>query len=288
MALVILVAIFVIGTVGAVVYFSQHGHEFSNSVSDLIAPQEVTIKNANTTGTSVNAASDVNTDVVSNGHTMANANANINSSRTNTAVSVNTTAVVSNASTNIMVQTPAEVNAAGFITITLHSVGDAFVFTDAEAIITLKSFSVSGKTADLQLSYSQGGDTRWVDSNPGATGYYPNPSTYADDLGSDLLGRATVLYRAHYYCDGTLFTAAQPVGAYEKIDLASGYSNVICRNREQEQCISDGTFDHYYDERCDYGTVTFTEGSTKTAPNFSITVNSVTSDGVEITANPLE
>jgi len=102
------------------------------------------------------------------------------------------------------------------------------------------------------------------------------------NLRTDLISHAKYLYRAHYTCSGEPYTTAQPVGAYEKIDLSSGYGNVTCRNRKQEQCYPDGTYDNYYNERCDYGIVAFDEGETKTAPGFALKVNSITQAGVEI------
>jgi hypothetical protein len=164
----------------------------------------------------------------------------------------------------------------------LKVTGDSATFPDVETTVILGNFDAAEKKANLEINYSEGSDQRWKVNNTVPNGYAPNPSTYSEDLGSELLSYAKMLYRAHYYCDGKLFTAAQPVGAYDKIDLTSGYSNVICRNRQKEQCEMDGSFDHYYDERCDYGVVTFAEDSTKLAPNFSITVNSITADGVEI------
>ena len=41
------------------------------------------------------------------------------------------------------------------------------------------------------------------------------------------------------------------IGALQRIDLTSGYSNYTCGSRYQEQCIDDGSFDTYYDETCE-------------------------------------
>jgi hypothetical protein len=43
----------------------------------------------------------------------------------------------------------------------------------------------------------------------------------------------------------------QATGPLQRIDLTTGYSNYTCASRYQEQCIDDGSFDSYYDERCE-------------------------------------
>ncbi len=82
----------------------------------------------------------------------------------------------------------------------------------------------------------------------------PDPSVYTN-LDYEKLRKATILHRKHYTCDGRQIDEELGFGREEVINLmATGYTNYVCRNRYQEQCIDDGSFDTYYDEWCEYGT----------------------------------
>jgi hypothetical protein len=74
------------------------------------------------------------------------------------------------------------------------------------------------------------------------------PGTFACDPGATPPGncQASTLHRFSFQCDGL-------TRRDEKIDLlATGYSNYTCSNRFTQQCVSDGSFDSYYLEWCDY------------------------------------
>lgn len=84
----------------------------------------------------------------------------------------------------------------------------------------------------------------------------------------DLLPAAVVLYRTHRTCDGAL-QADTAGNGFEIVDLR-GYRNYACRSRFHEQCFADGSFDVYYDERCDFAPVRFVLGGAKAAGGFEI------------------
>ncbi len=53
------------------------------------------------------------------------------------------------------------------------------------------------------------------------------------------------LYRQPRSCDNDA-----AIGDPQAIPLNSGYGNIVCSSRKQEQCYGDGSFDAYYDEYC--------------------------------------
>lgn len=157
--------------------------------------------------------------------------------------------------------------------------------------------------ANIDINYSGHNNYEGFRWDPGNTGWRPNPSLYPEYYqGSDLLRGAQRVYRMHKLCDGTTemwstadaspqALAVDPdfvshfVGKphNEILELAGGYTNYVCRNRYQQQCIDDGSFDKYYDERCDFGKVKFTLGETKWGPNFGIKLSEVNADTQQIT-----
>ena len=139
--------------------------------------------------------------------------------------------------------------------------------TISEYDITVKLTSVeAGKSATLELLYSGGKNYVGNRHAAGDNSYRFNPLHYG--AVADLLSAATVLYRTHRTCDGKLEKTPASNG-YEIADL-QGYSNYMCRSRFYEQCIMDGSFDSFYDERCDFAPVRFAVGSAKGAGGFEI------------------
>lgn len=64
-----------------------------------------------------------------------------------------------------------------------------------------------------------------------------------------------ILHRKHLNCkDSTPYEPAMK-GQKEQVfpvGPGTGYTNYRCKNRYQEQCVDDGSFDTYYDEWCEY------------------------------------
>ncbi|MBF0522120.1 MAG: SHOCT domain-containing protein [Candidatus Omnitrophica bacterium] len=83
------------------------------------------------------------------------------------------------------------------------------------------------------------------------------------------------MYRTHYLCSGALDPTGWKNGK-EINDLSSGYKNITGASRFYEQCIADGSWDSYYDERMDYGTVPFKIGETKRGYEFAVTLEKAT------------
>jgi len=168
------------------------------------------------------------------------------------------------------------------------SIGSAIADENFDLQISLKETDGSTQKATLELNYSGRDTYNGLATDPGATGWHPNPSSYPElSESSSLLDNAITAYRTHYYCNGELDTTQYPLGR-ETIDLTTGYSNFVCRSREYEQCTLDGSFDKYYDERCDYGEVVFSEGQVKCSSNFAVAVTSITTSSATIGIAPLE
>jgi hypothetical protein len=90
------------------------------------------------------------------------------------------------------------------------------------------------------------------------SGWVPNPNTYPEYYDqNNPIHKAVILHRRHLNCQDD--TPYQPSmnGQYEQVIRLVDengnvlYSNYICRNRKQEQCYEDGSFDTYYDEWCE-------------------------------------
>jgi len=144
----------------------------------------------------------------------------------------------------------------------------------------------TGNYADIEIFYSDR-DTYDAPVTGGNNGYVPNPSNYPGIYGKDLLNYATTLYRTHYNCDGTLKKEVWREGR-AIVNLSEGYKNYVCRSRQQEQCYIDGSFDSYYDERCDFGTVRFYENESKSTTDFEVRTGIIQDDKVEVSINPIE
>jgi hypothetical protein len=87
---------------------------------------------------------------------------------------------------------------------------------------------------------------------------------------------ATLVYRNHKLCSSLDFIRELWNNGKEIIELESGYSNYQCKNRYQEQCHDDGTFDRYYEEYCDFEPFTLGLGETVKIANMELSLESVT------------
>ncbi|HEY3452274.1 MAG TPA: hypothetical protein VGK67_38370 [Myxococcales bacterium] len=110
-------------------------------------------------------------------------------------------------------------------------------------------------------------------------GFRKNPKSYPPS--GELNSMATVLYRTHRTCDGTL----RAQGAHEAVEL-KGYANYECRSRFHEQCILDGTFDSFYDERCDFAPVTLSVGASIAGGDFVLALDKVEQGVAHLTVRP--
>jgi len=140
----------------------------------------------------------------------------------------------------------------------------------------LNLVEVGNNYADIEVNYFDRNNYPGTKTSGTATGWVPNPQLYPEYYtGSDLLSVAKNVYRTHKWCDGTMKEDVWNKG-YQIIELA-GYSNYLCRNRFKEQCVLDGTYDNYYDERCDFGRLRFTLGEIKSSSNFAIQLTKIIS-----------
>jgi len=82
--------------------------------------------------------------------------------------------------------------------------------------------------------------------------YIPNPNVY-QNLDYEKLRRVTIVHRKHFTCDGQQLDEQLGFGNEEVINVKERhYTNYVCKNRYQEQCVDDGSYDSYYDEWCEY------------------------------------
>lgn len=85
-------------------------------------------------------------------------------------------------------------------------------------------------------------------------GLNPTPNSYESGWGWPLTPREQrdSGTAAPYYVNRTVKSCATgaALGATQRIDLLTGYTNYTCGSRYQDQCVTDGTFDNYYDETC--------------------------------------
>ena len=65
---------------------------------------------------------------------------------------------------------------------------------------------------------------------------------------SGAAGKAWVLFRTVKKCQND--APVNPNAGTEVIILDGSYCNYTCKNRKQEQCYDNGTFDNYYEESC--------------------------------------
>jgi hypothetical protein len=90
----------------------------------------------------------------------------------------------------------------------------------------------------------------WCDYS-GATCRLVAPGHYFCDSGATPAAsagtcRPTKAFRTTLTCKG------EPLIGEQAIDLTTGYSNYTCNNRFTNQCLTDGTFDSYQSEWCEY------------------------------------
>jgi hypothetical protein len=89
-----------------------------------------------------------------------------------------------------------------------------------------------------------------------------------------------ILHRNHLNCKDDSAVKTAPNGGLNQIfevGYGTGYWNFECKNRKQEQCYDDGSFDTYYDEWCEYPVV----DQPVTSKTFTVKIGESTSvDGV--------
>ncbi len=88
------------------------------------------------------------------------------------------------------------------------------------------------------------------------SGYMPNPKAYPDFFDrKNPIHKAVVLHRRHLNCaDDSSYEPAMKGEKEQRIVIHTverDYCNYLCRNRKEEQCYKDGSFDTYYDEWCE-------------------------------------
>src|SRR3989344_874965 len=82
--------------------------------------------------------------------------------------------------------------------------------------------------------------------------YFSNQNTHSRFHQKDNpIHNAVVLHRTVKNCSDHAMTGEPQTIKLENEDGTIRYSNYLCRNRYQEQCVSDGSFDTYYDEWCE-------------------------------------
>ncbi len=84
--------------------------------------------------------------------------------------------------------------------------------------------------------------------------YFPNPNAYPEYYQKDNpIHKAIVLHRTVKNCSDRAMIGEPQTIKLKNTDGTTRYSNYLCRDRYQEQCVSDGSFDTYYDEWCEDG-----------------------------------
>jgi hypothetical protein len=72
---------------------------------------------------------------------------------------------------------------------------------------------------------------------------------------TDSRSKAVVLHRKHVYCNDSKLYEVAMKGLQEQYIVINSekrqYCNFECKNRKQEQCYNDGSFDTYYQEWCE-------------------------------------
>lgn len=124
---------------------------------------------------------------------------------------------------------------------------------------------------NISINFSERGNYIANPHDPGDNGFRANPKNYRNLRGANLRDYAKRVYRSHYSCAGVKNENIHNQGN-EIIELEGGYENHIGVSRFYNQCILDGSFDGFYDEVYDYGTVNFKVGETKSAFDFDLTV----------------
>lgn len=202
-----------------------------------------------------------------NANTNLNRNTYSNNSNLNSTSSVNTTAKA--------------IEVGDFKWYELQPISD-LIIPDFNIGISINHVDSGFERISLDIYYMNRDTYNGKETNPGNTGWVPNSAIYGNDYSSNtLLEYAKTLYRTHYNCNGTIDDSLYPLGR-ETIDLTTGYSNYLCRNRQYEQCELDGTYDRYYDEKCDFSNVYFYEGSIKCHDNYIIAVKNISGTKVDV------
>jgi len=136
---------------------------------------------------------------------------------------------------------------------------DSVQFTIEEANTEVATSSGNQISANVVASGS--GDGGSGSATTAAYELKVAPMIYPEKRGATLTvtlpsgsAKRTILHRTHRYCD-----SKQPVenvndGEEQVFPVGEGtsYWNFKCKNRYQEQCHDDGSFDTYYDEWCEY------------------------------------
>jgi hypothetical protein len=158
------------------------------------------------------------------------------------------------------------------------------VVDDYDLELVLKSCGEEngGKYADVDINYAGRREYDGERSVAGDNRSKANPMLYVGLEKAELLQQAKVLYRTHRLCTGQ--TKATPKNGREIAEL-SGYRNFVCRSRFYEQCIVDGSFDEFYDERCDYGVVRLRENTERRALDFAIKLRAANSASAAVTVS---
>lgn len=83
--------------------------------------------------------------------------------------------------------------------------------------------------------------------------WYPNPNSYPEYYEEDNeIHKATVLHRVTKDCETNEVVKKEELIKLKNEDGTQRYCNYVCRDRYEEQCIKDGSFDKYYSEWCEY------------------------------------
>jgi hypothetical protein len=82
--------------------------------------------------------------------------------------------------------------------------------------------------------------------------WWPNPNNYSEHYDTqNPIHKAVLLYREQRRCDDHSVIKGPETIRLKNPDGTYRYRNYLCRDRYQEQCIDDGSFDTYYYEWCE-------------------------------------
>jgi len=152
-------------------------------------------------------------------------------------------------------------------------------------LVDVNTDPTGGQYANIRIDYAYGptydGEIAKTENN----GYVPNPGNYPELASADLLTYAQVMYRTHRLCTGEVGCNVWKNGKVVR-SLADRYANRTCSSRYYEQCFRDGSFDVYYDERCDFGVVPFRVGEAKSTIEYKIVVGEISGCSALLTLSP--
>ena len=117
----------------------------------------------------------------------------------------------------------------------------------------------------LELNYSERETYKSTPHSPG------HGSKKVESYSTNLRDYVDRIYRTHYYCNGKIRSDIHD-GGYEIIDLDKGYSNFSGHSQFNQHCIDDGSFDTYYDEVADYGSIPFILNEAKSDAILTLTI----------------